>query len=898
VAGDALPPGITTFQLSGFRYDLYKAIRTYFEFYKIDATDAYLQWGRFSSPIFLSLFCQATNPERTKRVGIESIPRSLSEVFEKYREVVTSRISERLRLAPRDVLGALARVGLALWRNDTRALDFDSLRHVVGDTPRAWDDSLARALEEEGVLSREINWSRSQFADPEGANQLSGILYDAFGGFVVADAILGEEDRARFPVWLSENWRRLDAYSNDRHPLSEDVAIAMVGLLPQRNYPQLWKAVPSPLRERALLETTNLDATQIDDETVAELLFLLRTGRTDNRRSVFEYLRPTRSSVGHPFNSDFLSKALSQLTVAQRDLHWTEWLRTNREEVMKDLDRLIEYWSRIDQRTESDRLRARWVMWTLTSSVQHLRDKATRALYRYGLGTPLSLFSMALDALSLNDPYIAERACAAAYGVIMGLQGDLEQARDASIPFLSQISVRLLGANATHPTNHWMTRQYIQGIFSFAAAFFPDAILSDIAVKGGKLMFGKDSYIRAADVGERYAGYLDYDFENHDVGRLFHDREQYGERHNGYEDALTEIRARIWALGWREDEFEKLDAAISERRHHFQRDSGSTDSYAQKYARIALQETAGIISDAQKQTRTRRSENQYPIVDIDPSFPNEPVQLSVSIPSWVDVPPADNKEWLCSGEVGIPEELLRAVKLKSSDGPWVAVDGYLKATNKVRGRSTFGFIRGLLIEKNDLEQVMSLLKTTEYLGNYFVPEEPSDCYTFAGEIPWSEEFASEEGHESELGLYKGRLGGHFGEGPVIELLSHRYAWEGYHSPENQAGGYSVPSKSFSRRFQLRSAASGFCQFGPDGKIATVSLSPPENFDSDGNILYIREDIVLEYASTEDRVFIWVVWGERGLTTLGYNHPEWTREIYQRHRDLWRYILQLSELTKE
>ncbi len=109
------------------------------------------------------------------------------------------------------------------------------------------------------------------------------------------------------------------------------------------------------------------------------------------------------------------------MAVADRDLRWTEWLRRTHDDVLRDLAHLEQRW-RARQVRAGDRLRARWVMWTLTSTVRWLRDQATRALYWFGRVDPQGLFELTIDSLAVNDAYVGERMLATAYGVVMSHQ--------------------------------------------------------------------------------------------------------------------------------------------------------------------------------------------------------------------------------------------------------------------------------------------------------------------------------------------------------------------------------------------------------------------------------------------------------------------------------------------
>lgn len=76
------------------------------------------------------------------------------------------------------------------------------------------------------------------------------------------------------------------------------------------------------------------------------------------------------------------------MSMSERDLRWSEWVRRHSQEILADLQTLIDYWQRNQQRDERDRLLMDWVKWLLTSTVLNLRDLATMAVYWFGRGDP------------------------------------------------------------------------------------------------------------------------------------------------------------------------------------------------------------------------------------------------------------------------------------------------------------------------------------------------------------------------------------------------------------------------------------------------------------------------------------------------------------------------------
>lgn len=163
---------------------------------------------------------------------------------------------------------------------------------------------------------------------------------------------------------------------------------------------------------------------------------------------------------------------------------------------------------------------------------------------------------------------------------------------------------------------------------------------------------------------------------------------------------------------------------------------------------------------------------------------------------------------------------------------------------------------------------------------------PAEYYVFAGEIPWHDRFASPEPGYTVHDIYR-QIVHRAGREIPTERLAHRYAWEGYHSNENQAFAY-VPSRLFSEAFDLRSVPAGFDQVEPSSAVAARSFAAPTGFT--GYLLYLRADLVQAYAA--GRAIVTFAWGERRLqVTWPEDQPRAAQNAYRSHTNVWRVIRQ-------
>ncbi|MGA7979016.1 MAG: hypothetical protein WCA32_02165, partial [Chromatiaceae bacterium] len=473
--GEALPDDTTINEILGFEGHEASAFRAYFSYYNIDPTDALLPWELLSHPLTLRIFCEVTNPERKERVGIEAMPGSLSALFEKYLEQCAARISElssrQHRFYPHDVAAALDHAAAMLWQGRSRALRMDELRAALADAARPWDQSLVRALEEEGVLIK---------VDTSADGPLLALAYDALTGHLIARFIVAQHSRESLAAWLQGPEAKTafgDDYSQ-RHPFATDVFFSLAGLIPRRFHgAQLWMMLSGASRDTALYLSAQVEGAYLDRGSVDALKSLVRDPQSE-RQDLFSRLRQTRGARAHPLNTDFLDDCLRPMAIAERDLRWSEWLRRNHKEVVDDLQRMNARWQ-VGLR-DGDHLRARWVMWNLTSTVHLIRDWATKALYEFGRRDPQGLFELTIDSFEINDLYVPERMLAASYGVVMAQQRRNEDFATAFAPYIRKLALEFFGDDALHPTSHWLMRLYVSQTLQFANRFYPECVPAEV----------------------------------------------------------------------------------------------------------------------------------------------------------------------------------------------------------------------------------------------------------------------------------------------------------------------------------------------------------------------------------------------------------------------------------
>lgn len=885
--GEALPDEVRQLEVPDFGHDTYDAVRRYFQYYRIDPSDAVLPWRLLQHPLTLRMFCEVTNPKRERVVGAEAMPGSLTALFERYLEQVAERIAQ---LSPRswryfesDVRTALNKIGLSLWEAKVRSLNLDELRRSLGDDARPWDQSIVRALEQEGVL---IRVSRPHL----GSNQIA-VVHDALTGHLVADALLEEYAGPRFAEWLHEEaTAMLGGDVGERHPLATDIFIALVGLTPRRRYrEQLWTLLDEPLRTKALYESAWLDKEYLDSETVSQLA-ALSVQPPQGRRDLFDRLWTIRAAQTHPLNVEFLDDVLRSMSMPDRDLRWSEWIRSRQEEVLDDIKWLEQRWRSAEGLHSRDKLRARWVMWTLTSTVRLLRDHATRALYWFGCRDPKALFELTLDSLSLNDPYVPERMLAACYGVAMSLWADPRgDAIRMELPeFANKLVDKMFIPGAPHGTRHVLMREYALGTIDLAKRIASECIPAEkqpyLNPPFNQILspFPRADEIEDDEVAEAKDA-IHMDFGNYTIGTLIPDRGNYDFNYPTYREVRRQIEYRIVQLGYSSDRFGEIDRAIGELswRGGIRR-APKVDRYGKKYSWIAFFEMYGLRLDEGSLPEWEPGERPSD-ADIDPSFPEPARVWQPSLPDLFAGTPTEPRAWITNGPSPDYEHLLNIEEIDGRRGPWVLLNGFIEQSSRDDERRVFTFLRGLLVEDDQVERFLATFRSIEYPGNIDIPAPREDYYTYAGEIPWSPRFG--KSLREPDGRAKRDVREAFalhGDGGIpVEVPVYRFTWERYHSPLNQVSGITVPAPALCEQLSLSNRQGEWDLYDPDGYVATIYREFKTSEDTfHSYFLYLRSDLLKEYLDYTRQTLVLLLWGERNFK------PQKALELRKNLQDLW------------
>ncbi|MFG6076851.1 hypothetical protein [Erwinia sp. OPT-41] len=884
----SLPEEFPQFEHNGFQEDPHTAIDKYFEYYKIDATDADLPIEFLQHPLTLRIFCEVVNPHRQHIVGVEALPRSLVSLFEAHFNKVATRVAELSppvhRVYQDEVQDVLLKIASLLWENNARSVEFQTVRTVVRDL--GWDASLIRALESEGVLVRT--------ASEEGGQGIA-FAYDLMAGHMMARHLLTKTNLVQ---WLQsdEGSTQFQFHKPGSHTFAYDVFQALVGLYPQRSgRRQLWQDLSDKkLVMNALLLTAQSDSRHIGRETVERFKRAMQESKPF-AQIAFERLRSTRAAQAHPFDMNFLHDVLLTMSNTQRDLFWSEWLRQNSELVEDDLKSLSSRW-KSDVLDEREIRRARWVMWTLTSTSRSLRDTATKALSEFAARRPEEFFRLAMEAIIVSDPYVPERMLAAAYGAVLITWSDSNAVEmlKALPGFARDIYQTMFAPAASHPTWHALYQQYCLGIIAIARMVDPACLSEDEATyllppfsHLPSPFENMPKYDPTVIEGAKLAA-IRMDFGNYTIGRMIPGRSNYDDSNPEYQRILPAIVSRMLVLGYEPEQFEPIDRQMDPG-SRIGDDKHKVDRYGKKYGWIAYFEMWGVryAQSVLAEGRSARSLD----ADIDPTFPPEAANIDLPLPVLFNSQSTDTGDWIVRGPQPDYRNILEITEIDGLTGPWVLLDGFIEQNASTDDRQVFTFLRGVFVDNKEVDHLCRLFTGLEYPGNDAIPEAPSYHYTYAGEmtfssIPGQPVTDEQENDRDEDMVSADRWSDN---GVAVDITVQNYSWESYHSVMNQGSGACLPSKQLCKALDLRYRANKWDLYDALGSASMYRKVGKDESENSGSVSYLRRDLLDSYLTQSGKALVWLIWGERGFHYRSGRAPN-LHEYYANHQHIHKRTL--------
>lgn len=895
------------------------AVEKYFNAYKIKADLTAAPLAQFKHPIYLKIFCETKNRERKTEKEVYVGEQTLFEVFEEYLSQCNRSVCKRLGFHPKTIIvqPALNKMAAYLWQHSSREIPFEELVRIVDGQSREhlnWPSSKTRAIENEGLLV---------YRDWRGVGEVMHFTYDLFGGYLIAKYLV---DQAIGNVQAFLNSEEVVAllFGENRqtlHPMHEDICRCLAAFLPAKTGKFLHEFLSNQkavsLSIRALFEISPKDI----NKKYINLVTHLFDQYPDNRDWFLKLAETTVGHPDHPFNATFWSERLLALSMSERDLSWTEYVRRNRYSFEETVIHFEET-CRDAQDLSKERLYlfAEYIMWILTSTVRPLRDQATRALYWYGRRFPQEFFGLVMKSFTIKDPYVSERMLAAIYGITMARHNNFEDdsfLEEALPVYGRELYENMFKPDAPHSTTHILARDYAKRTIDIALIHHPDLLTDDERERITPPF--TDGGIREWGESERRgegSSPIQMDFENYTLRGLI----SYDAAPDEDKRVNSNVYWRIYHLGFSLENFGEIDKWISRENSNLGRyheHPRKIDRYGKKYSWIAFFELAGYRQD-NNLLPDRYDESRFSGADIDPSFPDEQQKYNLVTENLLGNPEISVEEWISKTLPPDMTKYLKVDNLCGEQGPWILLQSFLPQTDEKIGRNMLAFFRGLIVKSEETEEIVEILKNHEKIDGHSIPSYPEDYRTYAGEIPWCNIYPANKWEEFEFltgtvsvptkqleflrngetipyteefeirGLITALIENEDEEGlealfsernlepriKTVENEKRKYkkfevlvpvretCWEESCSVVIPARTIILPAREIAEYLCLCGQPQSFDLFEKDGRRASITFRYGEKWGEVQQFTYIRQDLLERYLAEIGGELIWVIWGER------------------------------------
>lgn len=758
----------------GFENSEFDAQKEFFQFYNLSLPEVPILRDEFSRPLVLKIVCEqladmTAENARSGFIGITSGQMGMTFVFEGFIKKIGKRLEDDHGLPRKfcwniikeyrvDTNNVFSLAETMAERSTDYVLYGDAIDLFFATNQfctRKEAQDFLRVMVNEGLLIEGIH--STGYGENYSQEKIIQLPYQKFSDHIIAR-------------WLLKNHLNKSSEETIRRSFYANRALGKVFLLNENSWEREY-AEPG-LAEALMIEfPTRLKNKEFDDKR--ELVFYLPKdkrlvspsvspfleglywrrpeGFGEDTNTIIRQLLSSKDEIAHntldalvvlalkpdhPFGYRRLHNYLSNMSMADRDEYWGEYLRKLYEE--QSPWRLLEWVTKADcSNIPEDYISAlvRVLSWMLVSVNRHFRDLATKALVLLGKEHPRALYKCCILALSSNDLYIPERMLAACYGVAMLNWHSAEEQpkRDLSV-FARLLHKNIFSSGAKHATHHVLMRNYAAGVCAIAFKVDEDLFSADEIAEMLPPFHNIDSKFPEPDqiteeTCESVEAAIHMDFGNYTIGRLVPDRGNYDEKHPEYLGVLKQIKWRMSDLGYNSDRFKD-----KERREYYGRqgnESGKIDRYGKKYSWIAYFEMYGL-----RQAQNLISDEKPSDSDVDPTFVDVPDSMNMGVPNFF-TDPMTIEEWLEQYEW---PDISGILFHKEDNVDWVVIDASLSSECGSDDRAYWYSLKAFLVKDEDVETFQSVF-TSDASRSEFV-HTPETWSVYFGEIPWMNNLAN------------------------------------------------------------------------------------------------------------------------------------------------------------
>jgi len=473
----------------GFRFREWEAVNIFFKAFSLPLPEIPLLMPEFQNPLFLLLFCKAFKKrKREKKKQIFRGHEGATYIFESFVLNASDIIAKEFKIRKNRFKSPAYRIWSEIIkeiasemvnRNDERIPE-EKLNEIIQKTyPQVDVGKFTQALESNMLVVKvpryakgkrdgdfDVRFPFQKFSDHLIGRYIFKKYEDEFGK---SNKNLGTakkffSKRRKLGKFLSKSWNKgiIEALSIQCPEQLKGIEfIEVTPYLMKEDY--LARVAEETFVESLIWR--NPKAFSKDGKNTLKIINqnIIRTESGHNQLlNAFLSVAPIPN---HPFNAERLHQHLFKFSMPKRDSWWSTFLHYQYGK-QGAADRLLQ-WSWSDQgkshiKDESIFLTSVALSWFLTTSSRFVRDKATKGLVCL-LQNRIHLIPKLLEKFKdVNDPYVAERLFAVAYGCVLRNQEDKK-----NLKILAEWIYKNIFKD-NKPPIHILLRDYARGVIEVA----------------------------------------------------------------------------------------------------------------------------------------------------------------------------------------------------------------------------------------------------------------------------------------------------------------------------------------------------------------------------------------------------------------------------------------------
>jgi len=917
----------------GFEFREWEAVSKFFKEFRLPLPEIPLLMPEFQNPLFLLLFCKAIK-ERSRKSKSKKQKQAFrghegaTYIFESFVDGVSKKIAKQFNIPNSpgkniwDTIIEKIAEGM-VEKNDDRIAEDEVVDLVKHKHPSIDHSALIKELERNLLIVKVPRYSKEK-------NDYDGFdfrfSFQKFSDHLIGRFIFKKYEREFGKA--NKNLQTAKKFFSRRRKLGKFLANSWNRGIVEA----LSMQCPEHLKGCELVEVAPyLKGSYVAQEAFVEsLIWRKPTAFSADRKNTLAYINSEiiRTESGHnnllnafltvapiqnhPFNADFLHNHLSKFTMPKRDSWWSTFLHYQYGE-RGAVDRLVEWgWSDQDKshiNDESIRLCSVALCWFLSTPNRFLRDRATKAL----VAVLTNRLSVVLELLKqfkdVNDPYVAERLYAVAYGCAIRSRSDRQ-----SLKALAQWVYNELFKDGNPPV-HILLRDYACGIIEVALEQNITLRISKKKIVPPFKTKWPSRFPSSRRIRKYEFDYKDKDFKDYFWAQnaIIHSMQpehseifMYGDfgrytfqsslshfslpKHINMQKLSNWATKRVFDLGYDVELHGNFDRTL-DRYHNRGRSEHKPERIGKKYQWIALHELLALCSDhfqikdetswTEERTLPYEGPWQLSIRDIDPSYtlkefpntkPEQAPNFKWNVQSQYNVWHKNRSPsaWLRrSNDLPDPRKIIEFIDKQGTS--WIILEGFVEWQEEtppeqekynLPSRRLWYMIKSYLVRARDGEKVFNWAKRQHFMGRW-MPESHEFYHVYLGEYPWAPAFLY---HYIPYYHHDGWTDGSRGKKIPAKVLvtDDQYLSSGssIDCSTSEAISVKLPAKFLVDEMKLTQNYVDGRFFDKNGNL--VAFYPPIFDEKAPSCVLIRKDKLVDFFRVKKYNLVWTLLGEKNI----------------------------------